>query len=337
MPSGLPSLNALRCFEAAARHLSFKKAAGELSVTPTAVSHQIRDLEGYFGQELFRRFARRLELTAAGQVLYPKVKEGMASFGEAVESLRAFRPKAGLTVTAPPTFASRWLVPRLASFTDRHEDIVLHLNSSAETIDDSRRDAVEFGVAYPAKGDAVEMEIRFGIARSSPGYLLEPFLPTEYVLICPPAMLVGESALRRPEDVRHCTLIHDDTIPDERLRPSWDSWCARAGIKLDLEASGVHFHDSAMVLAAVADGMGVALAARQQLGPDLAAGRIAVPFDISVPSVYCYYLVTPEVIVDRPEVLAFREWIKQEAEAVARGSEDARADRGPSPAAGGAS
>jgi LysR family glycine cleavage system transcriptional activator len=328
MPTGLPSLNALRCFEAAARHLSFKRAAGELSVTPTAVSHQIRDLEAYFGQELFRRFARRLELTPAGQALYPKVKEGMASFSEAVESLRAARPKAGLTVTVPPTFASRWLVPRLSSFTDRHDDITLHLNSSSETIDDSRRDTIDFGVAYPPKGDATEMEIRFGIARASPGYLVEAFLPTDYVLVCAPAMLEGESALRRPEDIRHCTLLQDDTIPDERLRPSWDSWCAKAGIKLDVAASGAHFHDSAMVLAAVADGMGVGLVARQQIGPDLAAGRIAVPFDIFVPSVYCYYLVAPEAIVDRREVRAFREWIEQEAALAAQADEVVKADQG---------
>ncbi len=309
----LPSLNALRCFEAAARHLSFKQAAAELSVTPTAVSHQIRDLEAHFGQALFHRLARRLELTAAGHALYPKVREGMASLREAVDDLRASRPKAGLTVTAPPTFAARWLVPRLASFTDRHDDIVLHLISSPDTIDDTRRPEAQYRVDPRAEGGALQIEVRFGMPGSRPGYLLEPFLPTDYVLVCAPSMLLGDSPLRRPEDIRHAALLHDDTIPDERLRPSWDQWCAKAGIQLDLAASGAHFHDSALVLAAVADGMGVALAARQQIGPDLEAGRIAVPFDISVPSVYCYYLVAPEAIADRPEVRAFREWIEQEA------------------------
>ena len=320
MPIGLPSLNALRTFEAAARHLSFKLAAAELSVTPTAVSHQIRGLEDYLGQPLFKRYTRRMELTPAGAALFPKVSQGLGCFVEAVDAARATRPKAELTVTAPPTFASRWLVPRLPSFTQLHQDIVLHLHSSLETIDDSRREGLQLAGTAPPNAGELEAEVRFGLGNAaSPGYLVEPFLATDYVLVCASSLVGGQGALRRPEDVQHCVLIHDDSLPYERVRPSWQEWCANGGIELDLaeDAAGPRFNDTGMVLAAVANGMGVALMARQLLGPDLAAGRIATPFDISVPSVNRYYLVMPEALAERPEMHAFRAWIKQQAASAA--------------------
>jgi len=316
MPAGLPSLNGLRTFEAAARHLSFKLAAAELSVTPTAVSHQIRDLEAWFGLELFTRGTRRLELSRAGEALFPKVHEGIACFIAAVEAVRAFTPKVELTVTAPPTLASRWLVPRLGGFTDQHPEVVLHLNSSLDTIDDSRRDGLQLTVVHAPSPGELEVEIRYGLGSSSqPGYLIEPFLSTEYVLVCAPSMLDGPGALRQPADVAHCVLIHDDSLPDERMRPKWTDWCAKGGIRLELpdDSPGPRFNDTGMVLAAVANGMGVALMARQLLGPDLEAGRIATPFDIAIPALFRYYLVLREAQAERPEMLAFRDWIKDEA------------------------
>lgn len=314
MPYRLPSLNALRVFEAAARHLSFKLAAAELAVTPTAVSHQIRDLENYLGQVLFRRLARKLELTAAGAALLPKVAEGMGCFVAAVESLRGLTTRAGLMVKAPPTFASRWLVPRLATFTDGHQDVTLHLVSSLDTIDDARQVPIPFTVIGTTEDGGAELEIRFGIAESRPGYRAEPFLAAQYLVVCAPKLLQGKGALKKPEDVRHHTLIHDDTIPDERHRPSWKDWCAKAGINVKLSAKGTHFHDSGLVLAAVADGMGIALLSRQLVAPDVAAGRVAIPFDIDIPSDYGYYLVIPEGVAQRREVQAFRDWIVAEGQ-----------------------
>jgi len=310
MPTYLPSLNALRYFEAAARHLSFKRAAEELSVSPTAISHQIRDLEDYFGQALFVRLPRRLELTPEAEYLYLKVREGLTSFAEGVRGMRALSGKVELKITVPPAFASRWLVPRLTSFTNSREDVTLHLNGSLETIDDSRRDNLNFGLSPQADEKKSEIVIRYGIGSPVPGYSVQPFLQIDYVLVCSPAI---QSKLKRPEDIKHFVQIHDDTIPDERLRPSWDNWCAKAGIDLELEASGPHFHDYGMVLAAVADGMGTALSPLQLIGADLADGRIIAPFDILVPSAYCYYLVVPETIIERPEVIEFCAWIKREA------------------------
>jgi LysR family glycine cleavage system transcriptional activator len=179
-----------------------------------------------------------------------------------------------------------------------------------QSIDDSRLDSINFSVSHLSNDQDGEIEIRYGLGSPSPGYWVQPFLFTDYVLVCSPTM---QSKLKHPADIQHFVQIHDDTIPDERLRPSWDTWCAKAGISLDLTASGPHFHDYGMVLAAVADGMGTALSPRQLIGQDLAAGRIVAPFDISVPSAYCYYFVVPETIISRPEVHAFCEWIQLEA------------------------
>lgn len=317
MPAGLPSLNALRCFEAAARHLSFKLAAAELSVTPTAVSHQIRELEAWFGLPLFIRGTRRLDLSPAGITLFPKVHEGISRLVEAVEATHAVTPKVDLTVTAPPTFASRWLVPRLGGYTDRHrDDVVLHLNSTLETIDDSRREGLQLTAHHPSRPGEFDVEIRYGLGVAvTPGYLVEPFLATEYVLVCASAMLEGPDALRQPSDIQRCVLIHDDSLPDERMRPRWQDWSARGGFRLAIDegAPGPRFNDTGMVLAAVANGMGVALMARQLIGPDLAEGRIAAPFDIAVPGMFRFYMVMREGIAGRAVIREFRDWIKGEA------------------------
>ena len=232
------------------------------------------------------------------------------SFAEGVRGMRALSGKVELKVTAPPAFASRWLIPRLASFTKSHEDVTLHLNSSLDTIDDSQRDDIGFGFSHQTDERNSEIEIRYGIGSPVPGYWIQSFLLIDYVLVCSPEI---RSKLKHPEDIQHFVQIHDDTIPDERLRPNWGTWCAKAGISLELETSGPHFHDYGMVLAAVADGMGTALSPRQLIGSDLADGRIVAPFDISIPSAYCFYLVVPEPLINRPEVNTFCEWIKLEA------------------------
>jgi len=232
------------------------------------------------------------------------------SFAEGVRGMRALSGKAELKITAPPAFASRWLIPRLVSFTKSHDDVILHLNSSLDTIDDSRRDNNGFGFSHQTDAGNSEIEIRYGIGSPVPGYWIQSFLSIDYVLVCSPKI---RSQLKHPEDIQHFVRIHDDTIPDERLRPDWSTWCAKAGVRLELETSGPHFHDYGMVLAAVADGMGTALSPRQLIASDLADGRIVAPFDISIPSAYCFYLVVPEPLTNRPEVNAFCEWIKLEA------------------------
>lgn len=312
MACRLPPLNALRVFETTARHLSFKAAAVELSVTPTAVSHQIRDLENNLGQLLFHRLPRKIELTAAGEALLPKIAEGMRCFFAAIEDLHSLTGKSSLVIKAGPTFASRWLVPRLASFTSMHPDFVLHLSSSLEMIDDTRPGAAQANLSSYSEVGEPEIEIRFGVAEPRSGYVMTSFLPTEYTVVCAASLQQGEDSLKSPEDICHHNLIHDDTILDERLRPTWEKWCAAAGIKVSLSQQGTHFHDSGLVLAAVADGMGIALLARQLVGPDVEAGRVTLPFNISIPSAFSFYLAIPERVAQRREVMAFRDWILAE-------------------------
>jgi LysR family glycine cleavage system transcriptional activator len=311
MPKGthrLPPLNALRAFEAAARHKSFKNAAKELHVTAGAVSHQVRLLEDHLGVALFRRLTRALELTPSGLDLLPKVQEGMAALAEAVERVRARDGIASLTVIAPPNFAARWLVPRLARFTGAHPDLDLHIASRPSMID-GRGGTVEAPVSDARDGAPVAM-VRFGDGRY-PGAHVDEVFSAVYVPVCNPKLLKGEHALRKPDDLRFHTLLHDDTVLEEGARPSWADWLAAVGVAGVDASRGPHFSDASLSLEAALEGMGVALAMAPLVRTEIEAGRLAVPFDITAPASYSYYLVTPEG--SNGTVAAFRRWLLEEA------------------------
>lgn len=307
----LPPLNALRAFEAAARHLSFKKAAEELHVTPAAVSHQIKALEEYLGASLFRRLTRALELTDEGRAMLPKVQEGFECLAAAVERTRRHEAGGTLTVAAPPSFAARWLMPRLRRFTSAHPDIELRMSSNLATIDS--HDGSSAGAEPVDLREAgSDVEIRFGTGRY-PGLRSDLIFGVSWVAVCSPRLLRGMRPLRTPKDLRHHVLIHDDTIPDLAERANWEEWLKTAGAT-EVDASrGPHFSNAGLALEAAMDGMGVALALRPLAAADVAAGRLAMPFDIAVPSGYAYYLVCPEATADRPPVAAFRDWLLAEA------------------------
>lgn len=302
----LPPLNALRAFEAAARHLSFKKAAAELHVTPGAVSHQVKLLEAYLGVTLFRRLTRALELTSEAQTLLPKVREGLDNLHEAVERLRLRGQRLALSVVAPPNFATRWLIPRLQGFTSAHPSLELHVASRQSMVDghengDSPR-------ILEAREDAPTVAIRFG-GGHYPGARVDRVLSADYVPVCSPRLLEGAHPLRAPQDLRFHTLLHDDTVTDESARPTWRDWLDRAGIR-DVDASsGPHFSDAALALEAAIEGLGVVLAIKPLLAGEIEAGRLVVLFERSVPSSWSYYLVTPESDAEKPAVAAFRDWI----------------------------
>jgi LysR family glycine cleavage system transcriptional activator len=308
----LPPLNALRAFEAAARHLSFKKAAEELAVTPTAVSHQIKGLEEYLGISLFRRLTRALDLTAEGEAMLPKVREGLECFASAVERTQQRRLGGRLTVNAPPTFAAHWLVPRLKSFAAAHSEIVLHLASSLRTID-SREQSTPVGMdATDPRDEDSEISIRFGTG-GYPGCHADLILAPVYTAVCSPSLLRAKRPLREPANLRFHVLIHDDTIPDEGDRPSWADWLRNAGVSGVDARSGPHFSNSGLALAAAADGQGIALAPKAMVAAEVAAGRLAIPFDIDIGSRYAYYLVIREAWAQRPAVAAFRAWLLEQA------------------------
>ena len=305
----LPPLNALRAFEAAARHLSFKNAARELHVTPGAVSHHVKQLEDSLGMPLFRRLTRALELTPEGQALFPKVQEGLRNLAEAVERVRSRGDARTLTVMAPPHFAVRWLVPRLSRFTERNPGLDLTVASRTSMID-GREDS-DTNMAPDASDVAPLAMIRYGDGRY-PGVRVEEVFSPVYVPVCSPKLLKGAHALKKPEDLRHQTLLHDETIIEEGGVPNWQAWLDAAGVR-DIDATrGAHFTDSALALEAAREGLGVALAMKPLVRSEIESKRLAMPFELSTPAIFSYYLVTPER-GGNGVLGAFREWLLKES------------------------
>ena len=308
----LPPLTAMRAFEAASRHLSFKRAAEELHVTPAAISQQIKALEDYLGIPLFRRLTRALEITPQGSAMLPKIREGFDCFAAAVESAR--RPcDGGLTVTAPPSFATRWLLPRLPRFAALHPEISLRLSSSNDAVD--RRGANSFVEDEQAdlRAAASTVAIRYGTGKY-PGFRVERILAPDWVPVCSPHLATEDKPLRQPEDLARHVLIHDETVDVEGRQPDWREWLSQAGASGVNPDRGPHFSNAVLAVEAALDGQGVALALRPLVEADIAAGRLILPFERSVPSPYAYFLVMRKVVADRESAAAFRNWLLAEAE-----------------------
>ncbi len=289
----LPPLNALRAFEAAAKNLSFSKAAEQLSVTPAAVSHQIKGLEEWLGVPLFRRMNRAVILTDEGQSYVLGVREGLTQIQDATEKLMAQDAAGALTVSTLPSFAVRWLLPRLGRFRELHPDIDIMLSASDHITDFSR--------------DPVDLVIRYG-SGDYPGLHVEKLLTEDSLFpVCSPALLEGEHPLRTPEDLIHHNLLHDD------LRVDWETWLAAADVQGVDPRKGLSFNDSSMVLTAAITGQGVALG-RSTLAADLlASGRLVKPFDTELKAGNAYFVVCPPEQVERQRFVAFRDWLHAEA------------------------
>lgn len=292
MSPRLPPLAALRAFEAAARHLSFTRAADELHVTQTAISHQIRGLEERLGVRLFRRLPRGLVLTEEAQRYLPAVRDAFARLEAATAELVTERAGGPLTASVLPSFAVKWLVPRLGRFRAAHPDIDLRISTSQHLVDFARED--------------VDVGIRMGRGHY-PGLRVDRLFGETLVPVCSPALLEGEHPLRRPEDLRHHVLLHDDD------QTGWRLWLDLAGVKGVDASRGSIFTDSAIVVQAAAEGQGVALARTALAAWDLAAGRLVRPFDVTMPHDLAYYLVCPEASAERPRIAAVRAWLLAEA------------------------
>lgn len=308
----LPPLSAMRAFEAASRHLSFKKAAEELHVTPAAISQQIKALEDYLGVQLFCRLTRALEITPQGAAMLPKVRQGFECFAAAVDCTR--QPGEGvLTVTAPPSFAARWLVPRLPRFAALHPEVKLRLSSSGDAVD--RRGETRFlaDEAADLRVASSTLAIRYGTGKY-PGFHVEQILAPDCVPVCSPLLPTAERPLRTPADLCRHVLIHDETIDDQEHQPNWREWLSHAGVSgVDAEG-GPRFSNAVLAVEAALDGQGVALALKPLVEADVAAGRLLVPFKMSVPSPYSYFLVMRKVVADRGSAAAFRNWLLAEAQ-----------------------
>ena len=292
MSRRLPPLNALRAFEAAARHLSFTRAAEELFVTQAAVSHQVKALEEHLGRKLFRRLNRALLLTDDGQAYLPAVSRAFALLNEATRDLLTKETPGPLTVSALPSFAARWLVPRLGRFRKAWPDIDLRIDPSAELVDF-------------AAGD-VDVGIRYGRGKY-PGMRADWLMTEDIFPVCSPQLLEGDHPLREPDDLEHHVLLHDDGHGD------WRTWLLAASVDRVDPARGPIFTDSSMLIQAAMAGQGVALARGVLAADELAAGRLVRPFTLSLPTEYAYYLVCPQETADRPKIVAFREWLLDEA------------------------
>lgn len=307
----LPPLTALRAFEAAARHLSFKKAAEELHVTPAAISQQIKQLESYLGLILFHRLTRAIDITPQGMAMLPKIREGFDCLAAAVDSSRQ-GGDGRLTVHAPPSFASRWLVPRLPRFAALHPGIALRLSSSADTVDRHGASVVDDRLADP-RSSASEVAIRYGTG-NYPGLRVEKIFAPDCVPVCSPRLPTAEKPLAIPADLGRHVLIHDETIDDEGRSPDWAQWLATAGVEGVDAQRGPRFSNAVLAVEAALDGQGVALALSPLIEADVAAGRLMLPFALTMPSPYAYYLVMSPAMAERPSVAAFRAWVQQEVE-----------------------
>lgn len=308
----LPPLNALRACEAAARHLSFRKAAEELHVTPAAISHQIKLLEDQLGVQLFRRLTRAIELTEVGRSFLPKLREGFESIAQAVEKVRAHERTGALTVNVPPSFAAKWLMPRLHRFVTANPDIDIRILASMRLLDARRHETFDgTGGADEQPVDA-DIDIRFG-AGKYPRCRVDKLFQVSVTPLCSPSLLKGMRPLSKPSDLRYHVLLHDDTLYVSEGRPDWAQWLKAAGAKGVDASRGPHFNHSILGLEAAVDGLGVVLGVKELAAHDLAAGRLVAPFELSLAMHSAYYVVSAEATADRPKVVVFRDWLLEEA------------------------
>jgi LysR family glycine cleavage system transcriptional activator len=295
----LPPLNALRAFEAAARHMNFSRAADELSVTPGAVSQQIQNLEDYIGAPLFKRTPKGLLLTDAAQTALPALREAFDRLAEAASLLTAAEEGRRLTISAAPSFAAKWLVPRLGRFEASHPEIDVWLSAGLELVDFTSGE--------------VDLAIRYGSGRY-PGLEVSRLLGETVSAVVSPKLL-AETPLDELSDLANHILLHDGSPDADDSCPDWAMWLAARGVKGVDGARGPRFNQSSLVIEAAVNGRGVALAKQTLAQADLDAHRLVQPFNIETAVDFAYYVVHPKAKGRLAQVKAFTAWLKQEAEA----------------------
>ena len=296
MPTLLPSLNGLQVFEAAARLLSFTRAAAELNVTQTAVSHQIRRLEEQLGLRLFVRENRSLRLTREAQDYLPAVRAAFEDLRRATDRLRRQQRNDVLMVSTTISLAAKWLVPRLASFQEAHPDIEVRISTGTRLVD--------------FRHEEIDVAIRYGRGHW-PGLRADWLMAEDIFPVCSPALPTRAKPLKLPADLTAHTLLHTETNRDE-----WVLWLTAAGLPTSLATQrGLTFDQRLMALQAAMDGLGVALGTTRIVETDIAAGRLIAPFgSVILPAEAGYYLVGPTETAEVPKVALFREWLRQLAQ-----------------------
>ncbi len=292
MSRRLPPLNALKAFEAAARHESFTRAAEELFVTQGAVSHQVKALEGELGVKLFSREPQRLVITGAGRDYLVVIRDALDRIALGTEQLLERQSSGTLTVSTSPNFAAKWLVHRLGRFAEKHPEIDLRVSAALHHVDFAQED-VDVAVRH---GDGV-----------APGLHVTRLCTEELFPVCSPDLMRGEQPLRSPADLSGRTLLHLDT------RQDWSKWLDAAGVEQVDLSRGPVLNQASMVIDAAVAGQGIALARTALAAQDLISGRLVRPFSLALPVSYAYWIVCPQATADLPKVTTFRDWLIAEA------------------------
>ena len=297
----LPPLGALRAFEAAARHLSFKEAADELGLTPTAISHQIRLLEEYCGEKLFRRRPRPLALSDAGAKLFPAIRDGFDVFASALSSLSTEAVAKPLCVTTTSAFASRWLVPRLSLWRTAHADIALSI----------------VGVDRVVKLDAGEADLAIRYARSAPESASLEIFRDRFYPVCTPNLLAKGPTIGGASDLARYPLIHFDWFANDPIAPNWKRWFEIASVNDPRARKGcqiaLSFREELHAVEAVLAGQGIALCSDVVVADDLASGALVKALDLALPG-YGYYPVYAPNHPRRATIDVFVQWISTVAQ-----------------------
>jgi LysR family transcriptional regulator, glycine cleavage system transcriptional activator len=295
-----PGLRSLRAFNAAARHLNFTKAAEEMGVTPAAISHQIKELEDQIGVALFTRTSRSMVLTREGDILSTAAAESLDILSRAVKRIKRLENRKVLKVSASPSIAAKWLVPRLDRFLDQAPGAEVRVDVSTTALDFER--------------DDIDIAIRFGQGQY-PGLKSDLLFTDKIFPVCSPRIITKEKPLAQPKDLLRHTLIHLDYEAQGVVWPNWKMWMLAAGIHDFDDKRGMHFGQTSLTVQAAIDGHGVALGDSNLVADDLTSGRLVKPFELSLkaPSQFAYHVVSPMDTTQNPLVEAFRQWALGEA------------------------
>lgn len=297
----LPPLAPLRAFEAAGRHLSFTRAAAELHVTQGAVSQQVKQLEEHLGFALFRRLPRKLELTDEGRAFHEVVGDALRQISGKAESLKAADGNRPVTISVVPSFAVKWLIPRLTRFRRDHPDIPVRVDADHRIVD--------------LRASEVDLAVRFTEQDFPDLHSVELFRDRVFP-VCSPDLVREGKAPRRLEDLRDAVLLHENAPIWNESASDWDHWIKAAGLEGVELPAGPSFTQGDMVLQAAILGEGIALSRGSLAELDLASGRLVKPLDVSIPCPRAHYLVCLEEALSRANVATFYEWLVDEGRKV---------------------
>jgi LysR family glycine cleavage system transcriptional activator len=289
----LPSLNGLRAFECAARHLSFTRAAEELNVTQTAISHQIRRLEDELGVRLFLRSKDGLTLTEEGNAYFPGVRSAFLELRHSTERLLESNDHSVLTISTLVSVASKWLLPRLPSFREAHPEIDVRISAMTRLVD-FRKVGVDAAIRY-GNGDW-------------PGLRADWLMSDEIFPVCSPRLLTGDKPLKAPADLAHHPLLQVSGLTAN----DWNDWLHAAGLPpLTAKGPRLTFDLAMMAVQTAIDGQGVCIGRSTYVDDDLRAGRLVAPFDLRLKSSSGFYFVTPRENAESKKIVAFRQWLSE--------------------------